>query len=133
MFLDTTFCVDLMREHRRGEKGPATEKLEALGSTPIRVSIFVACELSAGARLARNPAREKHRLDRFLNQVELAHPGPELAEVYGAIEADLRSSGDRIGTMDVLIGATARLFEAPLLTRNDRDFRRIPKLRLESY
>ena len=40
MFLETTFCIDLLREARHGT-GPATAKLARLGDTPLFVSVFV--------------------------------------------------------------------------------------------
>jgi hypothetical protein len=35
MFVDTSFCIDLMREHSRGmTDGPALSKLRELGNIP---------------------------------------------------------------------------------------------------
>ncbi len=42
-FFDTDFVIDLLREQRRGVVGPAHRKLEQLGDTPVRLSVFVMC------------------------------------------------------------------------------------------
>lgn len=47
-FFDTSFLIDLLREQRRNLRGPAHSKLESLGDTPIRISVFVVCELEDG-------------------------------------------------------------------------------------
>ena len=51
-FLDTSFIIDLLREEKRRTRGPAHQKLEQLGFTPVRLSLFVVCELEAGASLS---------------------------------------------------------------------------------
>ena len=58
MFLDTSFCVDLFREQNKlaeVAKCPASKKLKSLGDIPVYISVFVLCELEAGARLSSNP------------------------------------------------------------------------------
>ena len=47
-FLDTSLVIGLLREEKRKVRGPAHQKLEQLGSTPVRLSLFVVCELEAG-------------------------------------------------------------------------------------
>lgn len=47
--------------------------------------------------------------------------------------ADLRRQGLRIGTHDLRIAAIALINGATVLTRNDRDFRRVPGLTIEDW
>lgn len=54
-FFDTDFVIDLLREQRRGVVGPAHQKLEQLGETPVRLSVFVMGELGAGAARFHDP------------------------------------------------------------------------------
>ncbi len=35
MFVDTSFCIDLLREQHRNTEGPATAKLRELADTPL--------------------------------------------------------------------------------------------------
>ena len=133
MFLDTSFCIDVMRERKRGKKGPATRKLELLGETPLYISLFVACELQAGARMSDNPQEELRKVELFCEIVEMIRPDRSFAVAYGEAEAFLRRSGNPIATMDLLIGLTAKQYGLPLLTGDEDHFRRIPGLVVETY
>ena len=133
MFLDTTFCIDLMRERKQGKIGPASRKLESLGETPLYVSLFVACELHAGARMSNSPEVELRKIHTLSEIVEIVQPERSLAVAYGEAEAFLRRKGRAIPTMDLLIGLTAKLHGLPLLTADDEHFRRIPGLIVETY
>jgi len=57
----------------------------------------------------------------------------DVADVYGLLARKLRSSGNMIGVNDLWIGATAIRYGLPVLTRNRKDFDRIPGLRVEGY
>jgi tRNA(fMet)-specific endonuclease VapC len=133
VFLDTSFCIDLMRERKRGKKGRASRKLESLGETPLYVSLFVACELQAGAQMSDSPQTELRKVETFCEIVEIICPDRLFAITYGEAEALLRRNGKAIPTMDLLIGLTARQHGLPLLTGDDRHFRRIPGLVVETY
>jgi tRNA(fMet)-specific endonuclease VapC len=133
MFLDTTFCIDLMRERRRRIEGPATTKLRSLAQFPIYLSVFAACELHAGARMIKKPASELRRLQMFLELLEIVLPEPSFPVAYGEAEAQLRKKGRPIPTMDLLIGITAKVHGMPLLTRDSHHFGKIPGLVVETY
>ena len=122
-----------MKEHRQGKRGPASRKLISLGETPLYMSLFVACELHAGAQMSDNPESELRKLEMFSELVEIVQPDRSFAAAYGEAEAFLRRSGKAIPTMDLLIGVTAKQFGLPLLTTDDKHFRRIPGLIVETY
>ncbi|MFN7941182.1 MAG: type II toxin-antitoxin system VapC family toxin [Thermoanaerobaculia bacterium] len=131
--LDTSFLVDLLREVHRATVGPARRKAAELATEELGVSIFVLCELEAGARAATSPARERARLAAVVAPLARILPTESMAELYGSILAGLRRQGAAIGTMDLLIAATAIAEGAPLVTRNRRHFARIPGLELIDY
>lgn len=133
MFLDTTFCIDLMREQHRGERGPATRKLESLGETPLYLPLFTVCELHAGARLSAAPDREIAKVERLTELVRVVSPDKTFAVSYGEAEAALRKEGIPIPTMDLLIGVLAKMHGSPLVTSDDRHFRLVPGLVIETY
>lgn len=133
MFLDTTFCIDLMREQHRKIEGPAIARLRGLGRTPLYASVFVICELQAGARLARHPTRELRKVEWFTDRLDVIYPDSSFAVAYGEMEAYLRKKGIRVPLMDLLIGVSARSRGIPLLTRDAAHFRSIPGLVVETY
>ena len=133
MFMDTSFCIDLMREQRREADGPATAKLRDLGDTPLFTSAFVLCELHAGARLSKRPRRELRRVAMLAERVTVVPPAPTFPVAYGELEAHLRRAGTPIPTMDLLIGTTAKSHGLPLLTRDPAHYALIPGLVVETY
>ncbi|MFC1706428.1 type II toxin-antitoxin system VapC family toxin [Planctomycetota bacterium] len=133
MFVDTSFCVDLLREQHHRRVGPATRRLQDLGDTPLEASVFVVCELQAGARLSDNPERELRTVGRLAASFGVVYPDATFPVAYGEVEAYLRKQGKPIPTMDLLIGVQARILGIPLLTRDTEHFGRIPGLVVETY
>ena len=133
MFFDTCFWVDLLRERNRQERGPATRRLASLGETQILVSVFVLCELRAGAESSENPQRELTRMSRLVESHPVIYPDAAFAVLYGELSAALLKNGTPIPVMDLLVGVTAKRFAAPVLTRDVAHFRKIPGLVVEEY
>jgi len=132
LHVDTSFVVDLFRE-RRSAPGPATSLLDRHLADELQMSLFVACELHVGAARADDPETEALRVRDTCVTIPVVTPGEQLAEIYGRLLAALQRAGETIATMDLLIGGTALLAGAPLITRNRRHFERIPGLRVVSY
>jgi predicted nucleic acid-binding protein len=133
MFIDTSFCIDLMREGRRSLPGAATAKLKSLGNTGLYLSLFSLCELRAGAELSKNPKRELHKVENMLTYVTVVHPDAAFAVIYGEMEAYLRKAGMPIPVMDLLIGCSVKIAGMPIITRATIHFERIPGVIVESY
>ncbi len=133
MHLDTSFFVDLLRETGRGKPGPASAFLETIKAEPLWISVFVACELYAGAELARNSSLEVKKIRRLLDAIQIVYPDERFAETYGALLAWQERARQRIPTMDLLIATTAVLAKTPLVTRNVKDFSRVPGLSVLGY
>jgi len=131
--LDTSFLVDVLRENARGKPGAGTAFFERITDEEIVISVFVVCELYAGAELSERSAAEFKHLSEFCRAIPIEYPDERFAGRYGRLLARLERAGTRISTMDLLIATTAILSEAPLVTRNIRHFGRIPGLVLLSY
>ena len=132
--LDTTFLVDLLREQRRDQFGPALTYLESLPEDGVLgVSVHVICELMAGAHAAGAPAGERDRIARLCEALVIRYPDERFAAEYGRLLARTRASGASIATMDLLIATTAVLDAAPLVTRNTRHFSKVTGLTIEKY
>lgn len=131
--LDTSFLVDLLRESGRRPAGSATSLLNRLGDEHLQISMHVLCELLAGAELAGRPTVERERVRRLCAGLEVVYPDARFPATYGRLLAALERQGHRIATMDLLIATAAIDAEAPLVTRNARDFSRVPGLEVVSY
>jgi len=132
--LDSSFLIDLLRETARGRPGPALDFIEALDPAEILgVSVHVVCELRAGAELSRGALQEHEALDQLLSGLMVSYPDDRFAPVYGRIVAATMRSGKPPSAMDTLIGTAALIDEAALVTRNVKDFSRIPGLRVLRY
>ena len=59
-------------------------------------------------------------------------PG-EIGTHYGRIRTHLESTGETIGPNDLLIAAHASAAELTVVTGNEREFRRVPGLRVENW
>jgi tRNA(fMet)-specific endonuclease VapC len=130
-FLDTDFAIDLLREQRRRMMGPAHRKLQILGDAPVRLSLFVVCELQAGAALSTSA--ERQRVQRLCQECEVIYPDERFAPVYGETLAALKRAGFTIATMDLLIVTQALVLNDTLITRNARHFGKIVHLQIEDY
>ena len=129
--LDSSLLIDLLREASRERPGAAFEVLESLDEDEVlAVSVHVVCELRAGAELASRPLKEHEELDRVLSGLVIAYPDVQFAPMYGRLFTAVTRGGRQLATMDLLIATAAILDDAQLITRNVKDFTRVPGLRL---
>ena len=132
--LDSSFLIDLQREVVRERPGPAFDLIESLDEKEIlAVSVYVVCELRAGAELARRALLEHKALDVLLSGLLVVYPDDRVVPEYARLRVATTRSGRQVASMDLLIATAAILDAAPLVTRNVKDFSRIPGLRVLKY
>lgn len=132
--LDSSFLIDLLRETTREKPGPAFDLVESLDEDEVMgVSVHVVCELRAGAELSSQALREHEALDQLLSGLLVAYPDDRFAPAYARLLASMLRSGKPVAAMDLLIATAATLDDAPLVTRNVKDFSRVPGLRVLKY
>ncbi|MBI4322414.1 MAG: type II toxin-antitoxin system VapC family toxin [Chloroflexi bacterium] len=71
--------------------------------------------------------RSFYRLVRWVDVLPLRKP---VMRRFARIRGNLRQRGQLIGDPDILIAATAQHYDLVLVTRNLKDFQRIPDLKL---
>jgi tRNA(fMet)-specific endonuclease VapC len=130
---DSSYLIDLLREQARGKEGRATAFILHHAADRVVVSVFVVCELEAGAAMAAAPDREQARLRVLLQAVHVAYPDERFAPGYGDVLSALRRSGKTVDTMDLLIATAALVDGASLVTGNRRHFESIPSLDVLEY
>jgi tRNA(fMet)-specific endonuclease VapC len=134
LHLDSSFLIDLMRETSTGRPGPALDFIETLDAGQmLAISVHVECELRAGAELARRPLVEHEALDQLLSSLLVVHPDSRFALAYGRLLAAIHRSRRSVAALDLLIATAALVDDAPLVTRNVKDFAIVPGLRLLPY
>lgn len=133
MLVDTSFCIDLFREASGIEGGPATHKLQSMGSLRLQMSLFVYSELLHGANASRSPEKELRRVENLAELIPVLLPDRSFAVRYGSAAAALQAEGSPIPQMDLLIGVHAASLGTPLLTRDRKHYQRISGLIVEGY
>lgn len=126
--LDTNVISQLVSDPH----GRLSSRLLELGEDRLCTSIIVSCELRFGVTKKRS-TRLAAQLDAVLGALAVLPFDGEADRHYAEIRAELERKGRPIGSNDLLIAAHARALGATVLTSNDREFRRVPGLRVERW
>jgi len=121
----------MISEILRNPHGPAAGRMGE-ESGEIITSIIVLAELRFG--LAKSPSARRSKLvDRLLESLPVVDWAPPAETRYGEIRAELERRGMPIGGNDLFIAAHALALDATLVTANEREFGRVPGLRIENW
>ncbi|MCX5762495.1 MAG: PIN domain-containing protein [Gemmatimonadetes bacterium] len=107
--------------------------LESVADEPVGISALTASELLHGCHRAVDPDTQARRfafVEALLDRIPVFEFGMAEARRHADLWAGLARSGSLIGAHDLVIGATALARGHVLATLNQRDFRRVPGLRL---
>jgi tRNA(fMet)-specific endonuclease VapC len=126
--LDTNIISDLMRSPA-GEVG---RRIAAVGEDAICTSIIVAAELRFGAAKSASKALAE-RVELVLSAIDTLPLEPPADRHYAVIRQALSQHGALIGSNDLLIAAHALALELTVVTANEREFGRVPGLKVENW
>ena len=126
--LDTNICIYLINE--RPKKVLAHFKRHSLGD--IGISSITASELAFGVAKSAS-SKNSAALEAFLLPLNVVDYDAGAAMIYGDIRATLERQGKTIGPLDMLIAASALSRQLILVTNNEKEFRRISKLKVENW
>lgn len=127
--LDTNICIYLIK------KRPVAvlNRLSKIKINEAGISSITLSELEYGAAKSSFPDKNRIALLEFASFFKIYDYDAGAAREYGMIRADLERRGRVIGAMDMLIAAQARCLNLILATNNEKEFKRIPGLRIENW
>jgi tRNA(fMet)-specific endonuclease VapC len=124
--LDTNICIYVI--NRRPE-GVLAQFLAHEGDG-VAISSISAAELYFGVRKSAS-ARNLRALDKFLAPLTMLDFDASAAR--GELRATLERKGVPIGPLDTQVAAHALATDLTLVTNNEREFKRVPGLRVENW
>jgi tRNA(fMet)-specific endonuclease VapC len=123
--------ANTISEAVRNPGAKVDQKLRQAIDQEIGTSIVVSAELRYG--LKKNPGfRHREIVMMFLDLLKIWPITPPVDERYADIRLALRQ-GQTIGPNDLWIAAHALALDAVLVTDNEREFSRVPGLKLENW
>jgi tRNA(fMet)-specific endonuclease VapC len=126
--LDTNAVVDYFRG-----KGAVRIRLLAVPPAEIGLPAIAAYEAWVGVMGSRNALRRVALYEEFLATVRILPFDGEAAMKAAELRRILERKGEAIGPLDTLIAATAIVSGATLVTRNVREFARVPGLNVVNW
>ena len=129
--LDTNICIHIRQKRPQG----VLKRFERLSVGDAAISVVTYGELVYGAE--RSPVA-RHNVNRQL-LAELLELLPVLpmtrtvGDAYGALRQALEHGGQLIGNNDLWIAAHAKADGLTLVTNNEREFKRVPGLKIENW
>ncbi len=127
--LDTNICIKLIRG--RAPRVLARLRRRRIGT--VGLSSITLAELLHGVARSSDPQRNRIALAHFCAPLEIRPFDQDAAASYGRVRAHLERAGTPIGPLDTLIAAHALALGATVVTNNEREFRRVPRLRVENW
>lgn len=127
--LDTNTCIAYLH---KGEP-EIVQKFAQAKPRELMLCSVVKAELLFGARKSLRVAENLDKLGRFFASFESLPFDDRAADFYGTTRALLAKAGTPIGVNDLLIASIALAHDLTVVTRNTKEFTRVPGLRVEAW
>ena len=127
--LDTNICIYIQRQ--RPEKVLA--RFQKLKPGDAAISVITWGELLYGAEKSKQRKKVLQLLAEFKSFVPVLPIPENTVNTYGVIRASLESKGTPVGNNDLWIAAHAKAATLTLVTNNEREFRRVPGLKIQNW
>ena len=127
--LDTNICIyirrrrppEILRRFRRLEVGEAA------------ISVVTFGELIYGAEKSEQRDAAMRQLEELASLLPVLPLPVDAGRSYGALRAELETDGRVIGNNDLWIAAHAKVAKLILVTNNEREFQRVPGLKIQNW
>jgi tRNA(fMet)-specific endonuclease VapC len=127
--LDTNICI-YIRQKRPDE---VLRRFQRLRPGEAVLSVITYGELLYGAAKSKQRREALERLRELILLLPALSLPETAAEAYGKVRAELESKGQMIGNNDLWIAAHAMAAGLTLVTNNEREFRRVPGLKIQNW
>lgn len=130
LMIDTNVLIRTERDARSDVLAPFAVHGNAY------ISAITVSELLVGVHLANSEARRNQRsafVESLLSFFPVLDFSADSARIHAGLYASLRQRGELIGAHDLIIGATALQHGFAVLTGNEREFNRIPGLKVIAF
>lgn len=127
--LDTNICIYI----RRKRPAEVLARFEKLKAGDACLSVITYGELLYGAHKSKQRDVALARLADLVSLLPVLEMPSEAANQYGQIRAGLEAKGEAIGGNDLWIAAHAKALGLVLVTNNEREFRRVPGLKVQNW
>lgn len=113
--------------------GRVAERLLATPRSEIGIPAVVVYEIESGIARLSEPDKRRAQFELLLASVMILPFDRKAAHHAALVRSGLEAQGRPIGPMDTLIAGTALACAATLVTRNRREFSRVPGLHLVDW
>ncbi len=127
--LDTNICIYVVNNRPEAVR----RRFASAVAGEMGMSVVTYGELVWGAHMSSKAKENLQRLRAFARLVTALDLPSDAAEHYGEIRAALQKKGAPIGPNDLWIAAHARAAGLILVSNNEREFRRVPRLKVENW
>ena len=127
--LDTNICIYIIKQ----KPVKVLQKFNAYQVGDIGISAITVAELEFGVQKSQFPTRNQQALEQFLLPLKIVDFDHTAAIVYGDIRSALEKKGTPIGSIETLIAAHVLSLQTTLITKNVKEFNRVPNLQIETW
>lgn len=114
-------------------QGRVADRLFDVPPSSVALPAIVLYELETGIAKSADASRRRAQLRHLTSTLQILPFGIDEAVAAASIRAALERDGCPIGPLDTLIAGTAVAAHGTLVTRNLREFSRVPGLEVEDW
>jgi tRNA(fMet)-specific endonuclease VapC len=114
-------------------QGKVTQQLQNKSPQHIKIPAPALIELEYGTAKSLKPQLQREFIDALVLKLEVLPLDYPSAKAAGLLRSSQESKGNLIGPYDLLIAGIAIAHNLTVITRNTREFSRVPGLRVENW
>lgn len=126
--LDSNICI--LAGGSRGKREWLRDVVQDIRSEGLAISVITYGEVREGALYSDRPTWNVDLWDGFTAGLDILNVTVAIADVWSEVRGWLRKRGNIVKDNDLLIASTALYFDMVVVTRDAKDFARVPDLDL---